>query len=97
MIVIEIKNATEFHFILDKLKIREISDKEPLYIWKGYSVLKLMLFLFCNWRVRVKIQDTLRWDTGDEKISSLAWRGAYAHRSSLDKYFSKISHKQNKS
>ena len=39
----------------------------------------------------------LRWDTGDEKISSFAWGGAYAHRSSLDKYFSKISHKQNKS
>ena len=39
----------------------------------------------------------LRWDTGDEKISTFAWGGAYAHRSSLDKYFSKISHKQNKS
>ena len=34
---------------------------------------------------------------GDEKISIFAWGGAYAHRSSLDKYFSKISHKQNKS
>ena len=42
-------------------------------------------------------QTTIRWDTGDEKISSFAWGGAYAHRSSLDKYFSKISHKQNKS
>ena len=30
---------------------------------------------------------------GDEKISTFA----YAHRSSLNKYFSKISHKQNKS
>ena len=39
----------------------------------------------------------LRWDTGDEKISSFALGGGYAHRSSLDKYFSKISHKQNKS
>ena len=37
---------------------------------------------------------TLRWDTGDEKISSFAWGRAYVHRSSLDKYFSKISHKK---
>ena len=29
--------------------------------------------------------------------NTFAWGGAYAHRSSLDKYFSKISHKQNKS
>ena len=36
-------------------------------------------------------QCTLRWDTGNEKISSFARGGAYAHRSSLDKYFSKIS------
>ena len=27
----------------------------------------------------------LRWDTGDEKISTFAWGRAYAHRSSLDK------------
>ena len=40
---------------------------------------------------------TLRWDTGDEKISTFAWGRAYTHKSSLDKYFSKISHKQNKS
>ena len=39
----------------------------------------------------------LRLDMGDEKISSFAWGGAYmpiAHTSSLDKFFSKISHKQ---
>ena len=38
-----------------------------------------------------KLHYALRWDMGDEKISS------YAHKSSLDKYFSKISHEQNKS
>ena len=36
-----------------------------------------------------KLHYALRWDMGDEKISS------YAHKSSLDKYFSKISHEQN--
>ena len=34
----------------------------------------------------------LSWDTGDEKISRFACWGANAHWSSLDKYFSKISH-----
>ena len=51
---------------------------------KYYSIIEFILYF-------------LRWYTGDEKISSFAWGGAYAHRSSLDKYFSKISHKQNKS
>ena len=66
MIEIEIKNVTEFHFILGKLKIRAISNKEeePLFFWKGYLVLKLTMNVAFGLLESVNMQDITFFPSG---------------------------------
>ena len=86
------------HAVKTRMLFYEISScawpapKTVRWFWRGtyyFTIINNTVFILAFFQFMDFNMCRLRWDTGDEKISSFAWGGAYAHRSSLDKYFQK--------